>query len=58
MAKSTEKIDERIIKEVEREFPGDPALQQIHIARNLISQEAKKLGVSLHEYITRHSARR
>jgi hypothetical protein len=56
MGKTTEKIDEKIIKEVEREFHGDPAFQQIHIARKLISQKAKKLGVSLHEYITRQSA--
>ncbi len=53
MGKTREKIDEKIIKEVEREFPGDPALQQIHIARKMISQKAKKLGISLHEYITR-----
>ena len=58
MGKTREKIDEKIIKEVEREFPGDPALQQIHIARRLISQKSKKLGVSLHEYITRYSVRK
>jgi len=56
MDRTTEKIDKKIIKEIEREFPGDPALQQIHMARKLISQRAKKLGVSLHEYITRRSA--
>ena len=58
MGKTREKIDEKIIKEVEREFPGDPALQQIHIARRLISQKSKRLGVSLHEYITRYSVRK
>ena len=58
MGNTTEKIDEKIIMEVEREFPGDPALQQIHFARKLISQKARKLGLSLHEYITRHSARK
>ena len=58
MGKTIKQIDEKIIKEAEREFPGDPALQQIHIARKLISQKAKQMGVSLHEYITRRSARK
>ena len=58
MGKTRKKIDEEIIKEAAREFPGDPALQQIHIARKLISQKADKLGLSLHEHITRYSARK
>jgi len=35
---------------VEREFPNDPALQQVHIARKIISREAKNAGMSLLEY--------
>ena len=58
MGKTREKIDEEIIKEVEREFPGDPALQQIHIARKLISQKIEKLGISLHRYIIEYSSRK
>ena len=42
---------EKIKKEVEKEFPNDDALQQIHIARKLISIEAKAKGMSLIEYI-------
>jgi len=30
----------RIRKEIEKEFPGDPALQEVHIARKIISKEA------------------
>lgn len=39
-----------IVEEVEREFPSDPALQQIHIARRILSAEAKNSGVSLLQY--------
>ncbi|MEM7821863.1 MAG: hypothetical protein QXX38_03605 [Candidatus Aenigmatarchaeota archaeon] len=45
-----EKIEE-IKKEVEKEFPGDIALQQIHIARKILSEEAKQKGLSFLEYI-------
>ena len=40
------------IKEiVEREFPDDPALQQVHIARKIIAREAQLEGLSFIEYI-------
>jgi len=42
---------ENIKKEVEKEFPGDFALQQIHIARKLLSQEAKDKKISFWKYI-------
>ncbi len=41
----------RKFKEVEEEFPGDTALQQIHIARKILQEEAKKKKMELWEYI-------
>ncbi len=38
-------------KEIEREFKNDPALQQIHIARKIISMEARERGLSFTEFI-------
>ncbi len=37
-----EKIKEKIQKDVKKEFPRDFALQQIHVARKLLSEEAKE----------------
>ena len=51
MAKLTEKELEEIKKMVEEEFPYDPALQQVHIARKIISREAEKKGMSFVEYV-------
>ena len=51
MRKTKERIDRKIKEEIEREFPGDPALQQIHIARRIISKEAREKGVTLQNYI-------
>ena len=42
---------EKIKKEIEREFPDDIALQQVHLARKIISKEAKERGQSFFEYI-------
>ncbi len=42
---------ERIRKAVEKEFPDDPALQQIHIARKIISKEAEQKGMGFFDYI-------
>jgi len=36
---------------VENEFPDDPALQQVHIARKIISREAELEGINFLEYI-------
>jgi len=47
---SSEEI-ERIKKAVEKEFPFDPALQQVHIARKIISKEAEKKGMDFFDYI-------
>jgi len=40
-----------IKKVVEEEFPDDPALQQVHIARKIIAKEAELKGLSFLEYI-------
>ena len=42
---------ENQIHEIEKEFPDDPALQQIHIARKIISQEAEQRGLSYFEFL-------
>ena len=49
--KILEKEMEEIRKKVEKEFPDDPALQQIHIARKIIAREAENSGMSYFEYI-------
>jgi len=36
---------------VDEEFPDDPALQQVHIARKIIAREAEHEGLSFLEYI-------
>jgi hypothetical protein len=40
-----------IRKMMEREFPDDPALQQVHIARKIIAREAQLEGLSFIEYV-------
>jgi hypothetical protein len=47
----TENDIEKIKKMVEKEFPNDPALQQVHIARKIIAKEAELRGMSFLEYI-------
>lgn len=51
MSKITDKEKEEIKKMVEEEFPDDPALQQVHIARKIIAKEAEHAGLSYLEYI-------
>ena len=46
-----EKEIEKIKKDVEKEFPNDFALQQIHIARKIIAREAKMKGLKYIDYI-------
>lgn len=41
----------RIREEVEKEFPDDPSLQQIHIARKMIAEEAAAKGLGFLEYV-------
>ncbi len=42
---------EKINKEVEKEFPNDFALQQVHIARKIITKEAQIKGLKYLDYI-------
>lgn len=51
MAKIAEKEMEMIRKRVEAEFPNDPALQQVHIARKIIARESELEGFSFLEYV-------
>ncbi len=51
MSKITEKETEEIKRIIEKEFPNDPALQQVHIARKIIAREAELEGLSYIEYI-------
>ncbi len=46
-----EKLFRKIKKNAEEEFQGDPALQQIHIARKIIAKEAELEGLTYIEYI-------
>ena len=51
MRKIKEKDMEEIKRVIEEEFPNDPALQNVHIARKIIAKEAKLEGLSFLEYI-------
>lgn len=51
MVELNEKDIEAIRKKVAKEFPDDPALQQIHIARKIIAREAELKGLSFTEYV-------
>ena len=51
MNKITEKNIEEIRKTIIDEFPDDPALQQVHIARKIIAKEANSKGLNFIEYI-------
>ena len=51
MSKIQEKDVEKIKRVVEEEFPNDPALQQVHIARKIIAKEAELEGLNFLEYV-------
>ncbi len=51
MSKITEKEMEEVRKMANAEFPDDPALQQVHIARKIIAKEAELEGLSFLEYV-------
>jgi hypothetical protein len=51
MSKLKEKDIEEVKRVVEEEFPNDPALQSVHIARKIIAKEAELEGLSFLEYI-------
>ena len=47
----TEKEMEEVRTMIAAEFPDDPALQQVHIARKIIAREAELEGLSFLECI-------
>lgn len=51
MPKISKEELEEITKSVEEEFPEDPAMQQVHIARKILALEAEKAGMGYIEYI-------
>lgn len=51
MGNVREEDAQKIKRMVEKEFPNDPALQQVHIARKTITKEAELEGLSYLEYI-------
>lgn len=51
MQKISEEDIKKIENKVKKEFPNDPALQQIHVARKIISKEAELAGLSFFEYV-------
>ena len=51
MTKIKEKDYREIKKVIENEFPNDPALQQVHIARKIVAKEAASKGLSFFEYV-------
>lgn len=51
MSKIRDHEIEEIKKLVEKEFPDDPALQQVHIARKILAKEAEQEGLGFLEYI-------
>jgi len=51
MSKIKEKDIQEIEKVIKEEFPDDPALQHVHVARKIIAKEAELEGLSFLEYI-------
>ena len=51
MSKIRENDIEEIRRAVEEEFPEDPALQQVHIARKIIAKEAQLEGLRFFGYV-------
>nr|MDO8117372.1 hypothetical protein [Candidatus Sigynarchaeota archaeon] len=51
MADLSKKDLDKITKDIEAEFPNDPALQQVHIARKILARKAELNGLSFFDYI-------
>ena len=51
MVRMTKRELKAMQRSVEKEFPDDPALQQVHLAREILALEAKKAGMGYLEYI-------
>ena len=45
-----EKMD-RVTEKIKKDFPGDHALQEVHMARKILSSEAKEKKIRFWEYI-------
>jgi hypothetical protein len=58
MARITKAERKKIEAAVEKEFPNDPALQQVHIARKILSRKAELEGLSFGEYIMKRHRRK
>ena len=58
MARISKAERKRIEAAVRKEFPDDPALQQVHIARKVLWRKAELEGLSFAEYIMKHSRRK
>ena len=51
MVELSKKDLDKIKKDVEAEYPNDPAMQQVHIARKILARKAELSGLSFFEYI-------
>ncbi len=51
MVKVSKEELEQIEKLVREEFPEDPALQQVHMARKILAKEAENSGLTYLEYV-------
>ncbi len=51
MAALSKRDLDKIKKDIEAEFPNDPALQQVHIARKILARKAELSGLSFFDYI-------
>jgi hypothetical protein len=58
MARITKAERKKIEAAVEKQFPNDPALQQVHVARKVLARMAELEGLSFGEYIMKRHRRK
>jgi hypothetical protein len=51
MKKITKHELSKLARSAKAEFPSDPALQQVHIARKVLAREAELNGMTYLEYV-------